>query len=55
MTIWYVFARADGSFQGSGTVHFDDELYGSTTTPTPDYDEDGAERPFWNGEAWELR
>jgi len=33
MTIYYIYEKATGKFAGSGTVLFDDEVYGSTETP----------------------
>jgi hypothetical protein len=52
MDIWYVYEQADGRFAGSGTPHFDDDVYGSTLTPTPEYGED--QIPVWNGDGWDV-
>lgn len=53
MTIWYVFRREDGAFSGSGTVHYDDETYGSTETAPPPHDPETA-AAVWNGESWSV-
>jgi len=48
--IYYVYLKSDGSFQGSGITFFDDEIYGSTDIPCPEYDGETQCCFFRNGE-----
>ena len=53
-TIWFLFSRIDGSFQGSGITFYDDDEIGSTLVENPPYRE-GVERPYWDGEVWTIK
>lgn len=52
--IYYVFLKSTGEFMGSGTPYYDDETYGCTTVPSPDYNIE-TEMPVWTGSEWEIR
>lgn len=51
-SIYYVYEKATGKFMGSGTPFFDDEIYGCTEIPCPEYPE--SESATWDGEKWVI-
>lgn len=53
MVIWYIYEKPTGVFAGSGATFFDDEQYGSTEIPVPDYDFD-TQNAYFRGDHWEI-
>ena len=52
-TIYYVFEKATGYFMGSGITYFDDDIYGCTEVPNPDFDF-FTQNCIWNGTEWTI-
>lgn len=49
MTVYYLYSRTDGSFQGSGIFRYENAEVGSTTVPYPC----DADHPcYWDGTQW---
>jgi hypothetical protein len=49
--IYYVFEKTTGLYMGSGTPYFDDDVYGCTEVPTPNYN-NFTETCKWTGTEW---